>query len=322
MGTLRQKLRYLRYKLQAPLTRTITSAQATPGPNQRDIWSIAIYTGTSPLDINPISEDNKPALTSQDVKDVRADFVADPFMIQKGGEWYMFFEVLNHDTQRGQIAFATSKDGLQWTYRNIILDEPFHLSYPYVFEWEDEHYMIPETHQARAVRLYKARNFPYQWEFVRNLIKDIELADASPVYYDHHWWLFAGAGQNWHSSELRLYHSKDLQGPWIEHPKSPIIHENSHISRPAGRILNQGGKIYRLAQNCKPLYGQSVTAFEILKMTKTHYQENVILRKPIVQASGNAWNSNGMHHMDAHQIEKNLWRACVDGWTWGNTTHQ
>lgn len=320
MGTHRQKIRHLRNRIRATFTNT--STQAAPGPNQRDIWSIAIYTGTSPLDVNSTCANNKPALTYHDVTDVRADFVADPFMIQKDGGWYMFFEVLNHDTQRGQIAFATSEDGLQWTYRNIILDEPFHLSYPYVFEWENEYYMIPETHQARSVRLYKARTFPQQWEFVKTLIKDAELADASPVFHNHHWWLFAGAGQNWHSSELRLYHSKNLLGPWIEHTKSPIVHGNSHIARPAGRILTREGKLYRLAQNCKPLYGQSVTAFEILQLTDIHYQEKTILRKPILKASGKSWNSIGMHHMDAHQISSGLWRACVDGWTWGSTTHQ
>ena len=39
---------------------------------------------------------------------------------------------------------------------SIVLAEPFHLSYPYVFEWQGSHYMIPESGAAKSVRLYRA----------------------------------------------------------------------------------------------------------------------------------------------------------------------
>lgn len=117
------------------------------GPIHQE-WSIGIVSGASPLRLRHASGSSNPVLTRYSVSDVRALFVADPFLIHVGDLWHMFFEVYNFDTDRGEIAWATSQDGFAWTYQRIVLREAFHLSYPYVFEWEGRYYMIPETHQA------------------------------------------------------------------------------------------------------------------------------------------------------------------------------
>ena len=36
----------------------------------------------------------------------------------------MFFEVLNDDTNNGEIGLATSLDGLHWNYEQIVLMKP------------------------------------------------------------------------------------------------------------------------------------------------------------------------------------------------------
>src|SRR5438045_8028042 len=107
------------------------------------MWSIAIYCGDSPFELKPVR--GQPVLTKDNVTNMPAAFVADPFMIQRDHTWYMFFEVMNAETGRASINLANSDNGHEWTYKQIVLDEPFHLSYPYVFAWQDEHYMVPET---------------------------------------------------------------------------------------------------------------------------------------------------------------------------------
>lgn len=103
-----------------------------------------------------------PVLTAGDVTDRDAEFVADPFMFHEDGPWYMFFEVFDRAALRGDISLASSLDGLHWTYDRIVLDESFHVSYPYVFKAGNRYYMIPETNELDEVRIYKAKNFPYQ----------------------------------------------------------------------------------------------------------------------------------------------------------------
>src|SRR3954468_4215816 len=120
------------------------------------MWSIGIYSGDSPFALRPMPQARNPVLTPNEVSDVTAAFVADPFMIRSDGEWYLFFEVMNSVTGKGEIGLAQSVDGVSWEYQQIVLSEDFHLSYPYVFEWNGSHYMIPETLSRGVVSLYRA----------------------------------------------------------------------------------------------------------------------------------------------------------------------
>src|SRR5262245_52459901 len=95
-----------------------------------DEWSIGIYTGRSPLELTPATNLEQPVLTARHVTDVPAAFFADPFMIRVNHVWYMFFEVINRESRKGEIGLATSEDGAKWTYQQIVLAEPYHLSYP------------------------------------------------------------------------------------------------------------------------------------------------------------------------------------------------
>jgi hypothetical protein len=290
---------YLGYAIGVPF------AKLTPSN-----WAIGVYTGSSPLELWPGRVQN-PVLTRQDVTDVPARFVADPFMVRENETWHMFLEVLNEETNQGDIAYATSQDGLNWTYRQVVLDEPFHVTYPYVFDWQGEWYMIPETHEAGAVRLYKATDFPVAWYFADTLLEG-KFSDPSVLRYDDRWWLFAAPHEN-HNHRLRLYYADELLGTWLEHPMSPIVDWNGNIARPGGRVLVYDGRIIRYAQDALPQYGTQVYAFEISELTLTSYREEQIGSQAIIGRGDEGWNSRGMHHLDPHPTENGEWIAAVDG---------
>ena len=273
------------------------------------MWSIGIYTGDSPFQLREV--DHNPVLRNTDVTDIQAEFVADPFMLHKDGRWYMFFEVLNRETQLGVIALATSDDGFSWTYDQVVLAEPFHLSYPYVFEWQGERYMIPETLGASALCLYKADEFPTRWSRQQKLIEGAH-ADPTIVRYEDLWWTFTCTRPYQHDV-MRLYFARDLAGSWKEHPRSPLIVNDKSRARPAGRILQLDGHLVRFAQDCVPDYGTRVRAFEISNLTPETYVEAEHPNSPILCASGQGWNAMGMHHVDAHRQLDGTWIACADG---------
>lgn len=275
------------------------------------MWSIGIYTGHSPFQLQPPADKTNPVLTCADVTDIPAEFVADPFMLNHAGRWYMFFEVMNSETRRGEIGLATSDDAFNWSYEQIVVNEPFHLSYPYVFEWQGDYYMIPETLGASAVCLYKAEDFPARWSLQRKLL-DGSHADPSILYFDNLWWLFVCAPPYGHDV-MRLYFARDLEGPWKEHPRSPGIRNDKCRARPAGRILQVDQRIIRFAQDCTPDYGTAVRAFEISELTRTRYVEVENEHSPILSPAKHGWNGSGMHHLDAHLQSDSNWIACVDG---------
>ncbi|MDT7540196.1 MAG: hypothetical protein QOE33_100 [Acidobacteriota bacterium] len=277
------------------------------------MWSIGIYTGESPFSLGACDGARNPVLTRESVSDVPAAFVADPFMLWVGAVWYMFFEVLNRQTNKGEIGLATSSDGLHWTYKQIILAEPFHLSYPYVFEWGGEYYMTPETLGAGAVRLYKAEDFPARWSHVGTLI-EASCADPSVFRFDGKWWMFACSTPYQHDT-LRLYFAEELTGEWVEHAAGPIVEGDKRKARPGGRVLVSGDRVIRFAQDCVPAYGTQLRAFEIYELTADSYAEKEHPGSPVLQpsAGGGGWNAQGMHHVDPHQTSDGSWIACVDG---------
>ena len=284
-------------------------------PARHALWAIGMFAGPSPLELAPRPGGRDPALTRNDVTDVPASFIADPFLFLADGVWHLFFEVLNRRNGRGEIGLATSQDLDSWKYERIVLAEPWHLSYPLVFEWEGVRYMVPETHQTNTIRLYRADPFPSRWTLAHTLISGLPFSDATLFRHDDSWWLFTETSDPRKHDTLRLYHADDLFGVWTEHPASPIVQGDAHAARPAGSVVSSGGRLLRFAQVCTPRYGTSVNAFEITTLTTTAYAERPVGNSPLLGGSAveNAWNESRMHHVNAHEVGPDRWIAAVDG---------
>jgi len=188
-----------------------------------------------------------------------------------------------------------------------------------VFEWENEYYMIPESYQARSVRLYKAVDFPLAWSFVGDLLTGDDFEDSSVFRFNDRWWLLNDLSRApYYAGTLRLFFSDRLEGPWTEHPKSPVVDQDPHIARPAGRVVTWNDKVIRFTQDCCPVYGIQVRAFELTELTPTNFREQELNPSPVLQGSGSGWNESGMHHLDPHLQQDGQWIACVDGWHWNS----
>ncbi|WP_152619469.1 glucosamine inositolphosphorylceramide transferase family protein [Cohnella kolymensis] len=273
------------------------------------IWAIKVFESPMILTEEPDAKVlASPSLQASDVTDVEAEFVADPFMMFHKSKYYLFFEVLDRSTGKGVIGLAISNDGKEWHYDRIVLRESYHLSYPYIVETEGDIFMLPESTEAGRVLLYKATNFPYDWVVSHELIEGSYL-DASVFEYDRTWWMLAGtAGGN-----LHLFFSDSINGRWTEHPSSPMIVSNFHITRPAGRVIAGSHGVYRYAQDSLPYYGTQVRVFEITRLSRTEYEErelNTIIRGSEIDAD---WRKDGMHHIDQLKIKDHCWCVAVDG---------
>ena len=290
----------------------VGAKRGIPFVETMDHWSIGIFKGSSLTTLSSSGVQN-PVLTAADITDIPARYVADPFMVKEGGTWYMFLEILNTNTEQGDLGVATSTDGVKWTYKQVVLDEDFHLSYPQVFKWEGKYYMLPESFRDRSVRLYEATEFPNKWKLVTKVIDGAKLLDTSILRYNDRWWLFTSTHSN---DTLLLYHSVKLTGPYVKHTQNPIICGDGNIARPGGRVILRDGKPVRFPQDDEPEYGTAVLAYEILEMTPTTYRERQLGTEAILKPSGSGWNAAGMHHIDAHRGGDNQWIAVVDGYHW------
>jgi hypothetical protein len=272
-------------------------------------WTIGIYTGPSPLRLSPQPKTVNPVLTAADVHDLKnVDTLAHPFMVIEGSHYYMFFTTKYLKTEESGIGLGESDDGRVWHYKHLVIKEPYTLAYPDVFKWQNDYYMVVESYTQTFVRLYKATAFPDRWEYQKNLLTGDHFISPTLLRYKNIWWLFTGVPGN---ASLRLFYARDFKGPWTEHPMSPLVKNDLHRTRPAGRFFILNGKLYRLGMDCLPVYGYQVHAFEVTDISTTTYAEKMV-ETPVVKASGHGWNAEAMHHIDAHQIGRNQWIAAVD----------
>ncbi|MBW7995690.1 MAG: hypothetical protein FVQ81_03770 [Candidatus Glassbacteria bacterium] len=283
-------------------------AQSSGDREAENAWTIGVLTGPSPFELSAPANVTNPVLRGEDVTDLDVNIVAHPFMIATDSAYYLFFTAKSDKKKEGGIGLAESSDGLHWKHRRIVVDEPYDLSYPYVFKWQDDYYMTPEAHTETAVRLYKATAFPDQWQYQGDIISGDHYISPTIFRHDDMWWMFAARLGN---ETLRLFYAAELMGPWTEHPQSPVIEKNLDTARPAGRPLEIDGRLYRIGQDCYPTYGNRALAFEITTLSTTDYAETMI-ETPLVQASSSGWNAEAMHHVDAWQVGPGRWLAVVD----------
>jgi hypothetical protein len=158
--------------------------------------------------------------------------------------------------------------------------------------------------------LYKATNFPYEWELSSTLIDDFGI-DSTLFRYDNKWWMFATRPGL--DGSLFLLYADDLYGPWREHPKNPVIAGDLSLSRPGGRsFVFDGDRIIRIAQKGDVRYGEQVRAFEVVLLSESEYEEQEVTESPIL-TEGTGWNETGMHHFDPWWTAGGYWLSAVDG---------
>jgi len=203
---------------------------------------------------------------------------ADPFVIKKDSMYYIYFEEVLLDNDKGRICYIELDEKGKISESKIALETDFHLSYPFIIEDKNELYMIPETMEQNTIELYKCTNFPNRWELAHVMMKDVQAVDSTIFKYKGKYWMFCNLKSHSNFSineELYLFFSESLHGEWISHPLNPIISDIRN-SRPAGNIIKVDGKIYRPSQDSSIRYGHSININEIIKISESEYEEKTV----------------------------------------------
>lgn len=209
-------------------------------------------------------------------------FWADPFVAKSGDRYYIFVEEFIYKTNKGHISVLEMDHDGNLLKTDRIIANPYHMSYPFVFESDSTWYMIPETGNNRSIDLYQCTEFPWKWEFVKSIMKDINAVDTTLLLHDGIWWLFTLVDRIDSSlavsPELYLFHSDDfLTDNWITHPMNPVV-SDVRYARPAGKVFTRDDILYRPSQDCSGRYGNSFDINQIVVLTKDQYEEKRICK--------------------------------------------
>lgn len=239
-------------------------------PLRSDIWRIGIVQA----DVARIATEGLDGMPIAWLPETTAfTFLADPFGLRHEGRRFLFAEAYDYRTRRGVIdVMEISPDGTPGP-RRTVLAEPWHLSYPFVFEADEKVWMIPEAHRSGVLTFYRAAAFPDRWEPAACVALDTPAIDATPFHHDGLWWLaYAPAGpQSWKQGRLHLAWAKRLTGPWRPHPDNPVRVDRAG-SRPGGTPFLRDGQLVLPTQDCRSTYGAAVQLLEIDVLTPDRFE--------------------------------------------------
>ena len=203
-------------------------------------------------------------------------FWADPFPMFKDGKYYIFIEELIFAENKGTICVIQMDEKGNYEKPVKVLERPYHLSYPFLFEEDGELYMLPETAGNKSVEIYRCKQFPNSWDLHQTLLSNVYAVDPTLLKYADKYWLFCNIKEQEGASaqdELFLFYADSLDSQnWTPHPLNPIVSDVRN-ARPAGSIIERNGRLFRPAQNSAIRYGHSIQINEIITLTESEYKE-------------------------------------------------
>ena len=224
--------------------------------------------------------------------------LADPFLFVHHDELFLFYE---HQDKfiggKGRICMRKTKDLRTWTDEVTVLEEPFHLSFPNVFEEDGIIYMLPETGGGKYIGLYEAQDGTLEhWKLKKKLIEDeVPWYDSDIYKQDGVYYLFTSRDDDI-EQEQHLFIADNLFGPYQEHPCSPIA-KGRDCGRNAGSLITYNGELFRPVQVCLNSYGEQTSIMKIEKLTPKDYQE-VAYKRNIYDTTIIGYEEGG-HQFDA-----------------------
>jgi hypothetical protein len=204
-------------------------------------------------------------------------FVADPFVAEDGDKRYIFVEEFPYSTRKGVISvFEVGEAGA--TRLGVALEEPYHLSFPFLFQRDGAYFMIPEGQGGGELVLYECTGFPLQWRRKKVIMQET-CADTIVFEHESRWWMLTsikGEGRAENSAELHAFYTDDPVGEWLPHSKNPVLMDASK-GRNGGIVTDEEGRTYRVAQRAGfRTYGDGFAIFRIDELTPDSYRETLV----------------------------------------------
>ena len=228
----------------------------------------------------------------------RFTFLADPFGLWRDDRLHVFVEAFDYRDRIGRIDVLRFDRDLTLIDHRPCLFEPWHLSYPFVFEAEGETWMLPEAHRSGVLSLYRALDFPHRWEKIGSFPLDTPAVDATPLFFDGRWWLFYAASHDKaaRQSHLHIAFADHIRGPWTPHPANPVRIDRAS-ARPGGTPVIMDGLPVLPMQDCTTSYGGAIRSLTVTRLTPDGFEAEA--GPPLGAPASAAPFTDGLHTLSA-----------------------
>ena len=237
---------------------------------------------------------------SKIIKNPKDRYFADPFVFSHNNKKYIFVEDFFFKTKKGSISVIEIDDNDKQKIYEKVIDETFHMSFPFVFMYKHNLYMVPETAGANSIRLYKCIKFPNKWKYCYDLISNIRSVDNLIINNGNKYYLLTSTSNyDDFSSKLEIYISNNpISKTWTPHVNNPVYFDLKKGRN--GGIIFKNKEIFRACQTYgintlgDNQYGNKLSINRINSLNQKKFSEETILNiKPNFKK-----NLLGIHHLN------------------------
>ncbi len=204
---------------------------------------------------------------------------ADPIICEINGENWIFVECYDKWLKKGMIGVVGVNE-VGKKRPQIIINEPFHMSFPEVFAFRGEWYMIPETHVVSEFRIYKMKKNVFKWELFCAIRTEHCFSDTVVYVRDEKIYLITTekANDNPYINKLSFFCLEidcDKNEAKIRELPIQMQNEYGYDVRNGGSILQNEGSLFRVIQKSEyGEYGKAVLLKQITEMGEEGYLES------------------------------------------------
>ena len=235
---------------------------------------------------------------------------ADPFLYRSNDGIAILFEDCSMHDNDGKISVIKTGEGMNRAHHKVVLDTRSQLSYPFVFSENGDTYLFPEASQSGKLSVYRFDTATANATYLQDIL-ELPLLDGTIHKHNGTYWLFGTINGPEADSKLHLFYASSLFGPYKAHPANPV-REGIQGSRPAGRIVEVDGQLYRPAQNSMYAYGESITINRIKTLNEQEYAEEVHMVIEIDKKNPRNRKMHGIHTInhidDVIVVDGTVWR--------------
>ncbi|PKP01965.1 MAG: hypothetical protein CVU11_13645 [Bacteroidetes bacterium HGW-Bacteroidetes-6] len=214
----------------------------------------------------------------------RREFLADSFVCVTSQSFHIYAESFSYKLGKGSISVASS-DG---TVKQLI-ERPTHLAYPYIFEYDNNRWLIPENADSGSCIAYQLSECG---DIIReHVLLNLPVVDPSVVFFEDRFYLFCGLKNDYPNEKLYVFWANEFYGEWTPHFLNPV--KVSPVgSRSGGTIFEWQNNYYRPAQVSQRFYGEKVQIYNILQLSPHEFSE--VIECEILPESINK-KASGLH---------------------------
>lgn len=218
-------------------------------------------------------------------------YYADPMGFVENGDFHIVCEEYDYASAKGILTYLQI-DGQTnlLVKKSLALEKEHHLAFPYLFEFENVHYCLPENSVDGNVDLYTFDIQTGKLVFDQTLIENLHAIDTSLFYHEGFWWLIF-TDKTATNERLNIWYSEKLTGPYSPHANNPVK-VDVRSSRPAGKPFFVNGELFRPAQDCSVRSGRRICINRVTKLSPISFHEQSFC---ILNPAAGSKFADGMH---------------------------